>query len=314
MEISVWLTNREVQCLNFTERQKAALERNLGNARVSLHADSASFKAGLPKADIAAVWVFKDEWLALAPRLKWIATPAAGKDYFDIHPPARIKVSYGAFHGVIMAETALGLMLSAARGILKARELQNKHEWPRTELEKSMTTLAGSHVVILGFGSIGRHIARLAKPFGARITGVKRTPAGPPEFFGKEDEIITMDRLDSVLPETDHLMIVLPQDRSTDNILDKRRLALLPRRARVYNIGRGNSINEADLAEALTSGKISGAYLDVFQEEPLKSDSPLRRCPNLLILPHASALAPNYMDLFVEEFAARYREWIKTNG
>ncbi len=312
MRISVWLTNRELHCLNFTLKQKAYLEKNCGDARVTVHADSASFQAGLGDTDIALVWVFKDEWLALAPNLKWIATPAAGKDYFNLHPPAGITISYGTFHGAIMAETAVGMMLSAARGILKTRELQARSDWPREELEQSMTTLAGSQVVILGFGAIGSRIARLLKPFGVKITGVKRKSSEPPAFFETDDRIVTVDRLDSVLGETDHLVMVLPRDPSTDDILDKRRLDLLPARAYVYNFGRGNAINEGDLAGALTGGKIAGAFLDVFREEPLPHDSPLRKCPNVLLMPHASAAAPNYMDLFAEEFVTRYREWINS--
>lgn len=314
MQISVWLTNETVQCFNFTKKHKIKLEESINNLNISLHNNSTSFKESLKNADIVFVWVFKDQWLKIAKKLKWIVTPAAGKDYFKIDLPENIKITYGSFHGKIMAETLVGMILSASRGILKTYELQNKIEWPRKELEKSMTNLSGSHVVILGFGSIGNHIAKLLKPFGVRITGVKRKTTEPPAFFDKNDKIIAIDYFDSILPETDHLVLVLPRNQSTENIMNKKRFDILPEHAYIYNIGRGNSIDENDLIDALNNKKIAGAYLDVFKEEPLKLNSPLRNCPNIFIMPHASAIAPNYMDLFVEEFIVNYKEWIKNQS
>lgn len=311
MQISIWLTNDTVQCFNFTKKQKLKLEESINNINITLHNNSTSFKENLKNADIVFVWVFKDEWFKIAKKLKWIVTPAAGKDFFKVNLPENIKITYGSFHGKIMAETLIGMILSASRGILKTYELQNKIEWPRKELEKTMTNLYGSHVVIFGFGSIGNHIARLLKPFGVKITGVKRTPIESPDYFDKNDKIITLDDFDHILPEADHLVLALPKDQSTENIINKKRFDLLPEHAYIYNIGRGNSIDEYDLMDALNNKKISGAYLDVFKEEPLKFDSPLRNCPNIFIMPHASAIAPNYMDLFVDEFIVRYKEWIK---
>ncbi len=314
MQISVWLTNETVQCFNFNKNHKIKLENKINNLNITLHNNSTSFKESLKNADIVFVWVFKDEWFKNAKKLKWIVTPAAGKDYFKINLPENIKITYGSFHGKIMAETLIGMILSASRGILKTYEFQNKIEWPRKELEKSMTNLSGSHVVILGFGSIGNHIARLIKPFGVRITGIKRKIIESPSFFDKNDRIISIENFNTILPETDHLVVVLPRDESTENIINKKRLDLLPEHAYIYNIGRGNSINEDDLMEALNNKKIAGAYLDVFKEEPIKLDSPLRNCPNIFIMPHASAIAPNYMDLFVDEFIINYNEWIKNQS
>lgn len=311
MHINVWLTNPQVKCFNFTEKQKKTLKKQISNVRVTLNNNSRDFKNNLKDTDIAIVWVFKQEWLEIAPKLKWIATPAAGRDFFKLNLPENIYISYGSFHGQIMAETLIGMILSAARGILKTFQLQNTSEWPRDELDKTMTNLAGSQVTILGFGSIGYEIARLLKPFNVKIIGIKRKLINKPNFFDENDKILTINKLDSILPKTDHLVLVLPGDKTTDNIINKKRLHLLPKHSYIYNIGRGNSIDEDALINALNNNKIAGAYLDVFKQEPLSLSSPLRNCKNIFIMPHASAIAPNYMDLFVDEFITGFNEWIK---
>jgi phosphoglycerate dehydrogenase-like enzyme len=311
MHISVWLTNKETQCFNFTEVHKKILQNSINNIHVTVNNNSVSFKESLKNADIAIVWVFKQEWLEIAPKLKWIATPAAGKDYFKINPPKNISITYGSFHGKIMAETLIGMILSASRGILYSYQLQNKIEWPRQELDKSMRSLAGSQITILGFGSIGYEIAKLLKPFRVKIIGIKRKTTTKPDFFDANDKIITTDKINSILPQTDHLVMILPQDKSTDNIINKKRLNLLPKHSFIYNIGRGNSIDEEALINALNNNKIAGAFLDVFKNEPLPISSPLRKCKNILIMPHASALTPDYINFFIEEFIMKYNEWIK---
>jgi len=309
MHISIWLTNPVVKSWNFSEDQKILLEKALPECTVSLYNDSKSFKANLINTDIALVWVFNQNWLEMAPKLKWIATPSAGKDWFNIDAPKEMIITYGAFHGKIIAENIIGAILGFTRGLHFAGQFQDKYFWPREEIEPYCKTLRGSNLVILGFGKIGTWIAKLAKPFGAKITGVKRTIIKSPEFFDKDDKIITLDELDSVLPETDHLILALPRDKTTNDIIDKKKLELLPNRCYIYNIGRGNAINEEDLANALNNNSIKGAYLDVFKEEPLDINSPLRNCPNILITPHSSAIAPNFLDLFIDEFVDRYRKW-----
>ncbi|MBN1411323.1 MAG: hydroxyacid dehydrogenase, partial [Spirochaetales bacterium] len=151
-------------------------------------------------------------------------------------------------------------------------------------------------------------IARLAKPLGARITGLRRHPADRPDYFTGGDKILPVSALPAVLPETDHLVLALPGGPETDNLISQKELSLLPSHAAVYNVGRGNAINEQDLIAALTSKTIEAAYLDVFKTEPLPPESPLRKCQNLFIMPHASAIAPNYLDLFVDEFIEKYRK------
>ncbi len=162
--------------------------------------------------------------------------------------------------------------------------------------------------MILGFGNIGRWVGRLAKPFGVRITGVRKNPGRPPEYFEAEDTQLPAERLDDVLPRADHLVLTLPGGSGTRHLIDARRLSLLPAPAVIYNVGRGSAIDEPALVAALKSGSIAGAALDVYEKEPLAADSPLRDLPNALLLPHAAAISPNYMDLFIDEFVGKFRQ------
>ncbi len=312
MHISVWLNHPTVEYMRFSEQNRDKLLKLLPDVEVSLHKSHTTFKESLEHADIAFVWVFNQKWFALAKKLKWIALPSAGMDHIHLDLPEGIILTNSSFHGEFIAETVLGAMLGFSRGLFWASQNQKNYVWPREEIVPQILPLKGSHLVILGFGNIGLRIARLAKPFGVRITGIKRTLIDLPAFLNKdEDKIITIGNMDKILPEADHLVVVLPRDKSTNDIINKGRLNLLPKHTYVYNVGRGNAIEEKALAEVLKSNRIKGAYLDVFKNEPLEKDSPLRECSNLLMTPHSSAVSPTFFDRFIDEFVKKYKEWIK---
>ena len=270
------------------------------------HSSRACLRA-LPQAQVVVSWMFRQEWFARAPRLRAVLSSAAGRDLSPLEPPPGVTVRYGTFHGPLMAETVLGMMLAFERGLFTAFAHQLRGElWPRDALYGNVRLLQGSHAVILGLGHIGKAIGRLLKPFGVRVTGVRRRPpARRPPWFGRDDRQLAADRLDAVLPEADHLILVLPADTGTDRLIDAARLSRLPRHAVIYNVGRGNCIDEAALARALRKGALRGACLDVFAHEPLEADSPLAAdLPGLVRMPHASAFADEYMDRFTDEVIA----------
>ncbi len=307
-EIAVWLTHEQVPGWHFSAANAARLRAALPATRVQVYPDVSAFLAGLATAEAALVWRFEQAWLAEAPRLQWLATPAAGRDYFQLDPPPGLRLTYGTFHGELMAETVLGWLLGWSRGLFAAQTWQAAELWPRARLAGIMRPLRGARLTILGFGHIGEWVGRLAKPLGVILTGVRRRPGPQPDYFTAADRVLTIERLDEVLAETDFLVLALPGETGTDRLLDARRLDLLPRSAVVCNIGRGNAIDETALAAALRAGRLAGACLDVFAREPLPADSPLRGLPNALLLPHASAIAPNYLDLFVDEFVGLCRQ------
>lgn len=282
------------------------LREVLPQARIVHCTSRQDFLDALPEAEVVCSWLMKQEWVELAPRLRRIISPAAGREHQPAQLPAGVTIESCTFHGKIMAETAVAMMLCHARGLLRSDRMQKGGlAWPRAELDPHLRVLRGSHVVIVGFGHVGGHVGRLAAACGARISGLRRTPGPPPEYFTPADRVLPVSELDAVLPEADHLVLCLPGGPATDRVLDARRLALLPAHSGIYNLGRGNALDEQALRELLRGRPETEAYLDVFAEEPLPEDSPLRGLPNCLILPHVSANAPEFMDLFVDELIAR---------
>src|SRR5262249_20977591 len=153
------------------------------------------------------------------------------------------------------------------------------------------TPLAGRTIGILGLGTIGTGVARRAVAFGMRVVGTKQHPTPIPGV----DRVLPPEEIDAVLREASVLAMTLPLTPATRGILGARELALLPEGAFVVNIGRGGQIDEAALVEALRSGRLGGAGLDVFAEEPLPLDSPLWSTPRLTITPHVAGDFPGYM-------------------
>lgn len=306
VKINIWLTHKSVPAWSFSESNKAYIKEKLPQADIVVCNSKEDFLDNLKDSDIAVIWRFEQEWLKHAQKLKILATPSAGKDYFNVNFPDHIESFYGSFHGELMGETAIAMILAECRGV--AFCARSNVPWPRADVAKKMRALRGAHVVILGFGNIGKWVAKYAKPFGVKITGVKRTASPAPDFFTSEDKIETINNLDKILPQADHLVVVLPSGSETDNLLDEKLLKLLPRHSVIYNLGRGNCIDESALATLLKEEKIAGAYLDVFKEEPPSENSPLRDAPNFYLTPHSSAIAPNYLDLFIDNFV----DYLKT--
>ena len=295
-------------------RHIARLRAALPDTRVTWCRSERAFERALPHMQVAVTWAFRQAWFARASQLRCVYSSAAGRDLAKLNPPPGVELRYGAFHGEIMGETVLGWMLAFNRGILDAYRRQLAGElWPRESLFGNVRILRGSHAVIVGFGHIGEHIGRMLKPFGVRVTGVRRTPQKRrPRWFGKDDRVVATAHLDSALAEADHLILALPSDTGTDGLFDAARLARLPRHAVVYNVGRGNCLDEAALARALKTGALRGACLDVFAQEPLTAESPLaENLPGLVRLPHASAFADEYMDRFVDELIAWFHSRAK---
>jgi phosphoglycerate dehydrogenase-like enzyme len=269
-------------------------------------AGEADFLERLPGARLVLTWRFRREWLGLAPGLRLISTPAAGREWVEARSRPPLRVWFGGFHGVFMAETVAGLMLAFARGIKASLDCQARGEsWPRERVTALMRPLRGGRAVILGFGHIGKWIGRLVKPFGVRLAGVTRKDRSRPEYFTDGDGVYPPEELDSLLPAADHLILALPGDTGSDLILDSRRLALLPPAAFVYNVGRGNAIDEEALADRLRRGLLAGAGLDVFAREPLPPGAAILGAPNVIALPHVSAFAPGYLDAYLDEFLGR---------
>lgn len=219
-----------------------------------------------------------------ATSLRWLCTPSAGVDHFlapDVFasPNAVLTNSSGAY-GVTIAEHIIMTTLEVFRRQQEYNEIVKQHAWQR---DLPICSIKGSRITLLGTGDIGQEAALRLRSFGPRqILGVNRGGRNPKELF---DRVVQQEDLDSVLPETDLLILSLPNTPETHHMLNKRRLALLPENTLIVNVGRGNAIDEKALEAELRSGRLRAA-LDVFEKEPLDPSSSLWACPNLLITPH----------------------------
>ncbi len=249
-------------------------------------------------AEALVAWVNPPAQLADAARrltrLRWVQDLAAGPAAtLQAGFPDHVLLTSGrSLHDRTVAEHALALTLAAARHLHLAVRAQIGHRWAPElgglqphDNAQGFTTLRDATVVIWGFGGIGRTLAPLYAALGAHVVGVARTPRTDGPFT-------VVDDVDAVLPTADVLVNILPAGRSTDGSLDARRLGLLPRTAWVVNVGRGSTVDEDALADALRTGGLAGAALDVTQTEPLPVDSPLWDLPNVLLTPHAAGGRP----------------------
>lgn len=272
----------------------------LPDTRITVAEGNRDFLEKLPEADCVLAWVFKPAWYEGAVKLKALFTPAAGHDWVAADPTGRVRTFYGRFHGRIMRESLLAMMLHFNRRVGKSLEDQKNRVWGRLDYNENVA-LFSQRVLIVGFGSLGQSIAGLLKAFGAKITAVKRDTAGF-EDNPDVDRMITFDRLEEELPYADHVVFVLPGGAETDGIFTSRHFSSMKPGAYLYNLGRGNCYREEDLVRALNDGPLAGAGLDVFADEPLGDTSPLWKLPNVLITPHSSAISREYIDLFIQEW------------
>ena len=257
--------------------------------------------------DVFPTWSRQFFWQCVKRRRSNGCTCSMPASITDLHGDAergvRLTTSAGSAADAI-AQTAIAGLLMLGRGMLRWLDAQRRHAWePRRDLDVPVD-IKGQTAVVVGIGHIGREIARLAQALGLHVIGVRRGPLGPSDPV---NEMVTPAQLAEVLPRADWLIIACPLTDETRGLIDARMLGRLRRGAQVINIARGEIIDEAALTEGLSAGRIAGAYLDVFQKEPLTPDSPLWDMPNVIVTPHnspaASGQEQRVYELFVENLA-----------
>jgi phosphoglycerate dehydrogenase-like enzyme len=253
----------------------------------------------LPHADIVVVWQFLSKWYGSAPRLRHVFTPSAGRERIALDDCARVSCHFGQFHGSLMAESLLGMMLFLNRRLGVALERQSARDFDRHRYE-GLRRLRGQTALIVGYGAIGRHAGELLNAVGMRVFGVRRDAS---RAASGVERLFAASELHEALALADHIACILPLETGTDKLLDRAAFSAMKRSAFVYNLGRGNAIDTEALRDTLNSGRIAGAFLDVVPEEPLPPSSPLWATPNLYLTPHASAIYEEYLDLYFAELA-----------
>ena len=226
-----------------------------------------------------------------AKKLRWVEVTTAGYTRYDTPEFQEAFRGRGSIFSNVSevfadpcAQHVLAMMLAFGRRLLPSHKDQiTTRAWEYTERRYHSRLLTGQTVLMLGYGAIGRRLADLLAPFGMKLIAVRRQTRSE-----RGVRIIPEENVSSALAEADHVVNILPDNASTRNYVNARRLACLKPGARFYNVGRGTTVDERALLEALRSGRIGEAYLDVFETEPLPKDHPFWEQPNCFITPHTA--------------------------
>lgn len=248
---------------------------------------------------VADVWDHCD-------RLEWIHVAAAGVDklLFDGLRASDVTVTNarGIFDRPI-AEFVLASVLAHAKLLHESRDLQRERAWQHRETR----TLVGAHAMIVGTGAIGRETARLLRAVGLQVRGVGRTARTDDTDFG---EVVASADLVSQVGWCDYLINAAPLTEHTRGLINAEVFAALRPSAHVINVGRGPTVVESDLVEALSGNALDGASLDVFEDEPLPADSPLWNLPGVIISAHMSGDVIGWRDALARQFVANAERWL----
>jgi len=232
--------------------------------------------------------------------LRWVQSTWAGTapllPLLRARPELMVTGVKGIF-GPLMAEYVFGWFAALERRLFDYRDQQQQGLWRQLPERPS----AGRHMVILGVGSIGRHLAGVAKAFGLTVTGVSRTG----EAAAGIERVVPVTALHEAVAGADYLVSVVPDTPATRDLIDADVLSALAPAAVFINVGRGSAVVEADVIEALVTGDLAAAVLDVFRDEPLPPQHPFWSTPNLYVTPHVAAVTPAaaLAELFLDNLA-----------
>lgn len=260
-----------------------------------------------------------------APNLRWIQTHSAGIDHLVETPlwgSDILITSSSGIHATNIAQYAFAQILAWANRVPRWLTHQQKAEWPRQRWEKFLPIeLRGQTLGIIGYGSIGREVARLGKAFGMNVLATKRNARRLDDTdFGLDgtgdregtlaDRIYPPEATRSMLTECDFVVIAAPLTAKTHHLFDEVLLRAMKPTSFLVNIGRGAIIKEDDLVKGLQRGWLAGAGLDVFETEPLPADSPLWQLENVILSPHISGFTPHYDERATDLFAENLRRYL----
>jgi len=263
----------------------------------------------LGEAEILYGWIhhFPKGLRERAPRLKWIQTMSAGVDRLPaeiLRSGIRIANASG-LHGTPMGELALAMMLMFAKDIPACQQMKETKTWRRY----TPNLLRDRTVGILGLGVVGREIVRLAKVFGMRVAGMRRSD-GEAEVPPGVDRLYGRDALTDLLAESDFVVVALPLTKETRGLIGEGELRAMKPTACLINVARGAIADEEALVRALEEKWIAGAGLDVFVQEPLPPESRFYTLPNVIFSPHISGEMPDYEARATDVFCENLRRYL----
>jgi phosphoglycerate dehydrogenase-like enzyme len=274
--------------------------------------DRDALRRVLVESDAAfAAFVDRDLVPALT-RLRWVQAPAAGIGHILSAELAASQIVLTTARGVrarAIAEHVLGMALALARQLPLVFRRQAEHVWALDEIETSgvIRTLHGKRLGIVGLGSIGTEVARLASAFGLRVSATRRRVDQPvPDGI---DDVVPPERLHELLAKSDVVLLSAALTADTRLLIGREALTHVKRGALLMNVGRGRLIDDDAVVEALKDGRLGGAALDVFTREPLDPSSPYWDLPNVIVTPHISGAMEDYWTPLVALFSENLRRF-----
>ena len=246
----------------------------------------------------------------VAPGVRWVQGSMAGagevaKAAGLVGTDVIVTTAGGVYSGAL-AEFALMAMLQHAKDLDGLRRDKAAKRWD----QRPVGTLQDKTLCLIGTGSIGRAVAERARPFGMRVLGVKRTVRESDEAWGYTDELYATRDLRDALGGADYVVATLPLTPETERLLDARAIGKMKDGAYFVNIGRGKVVDEGALVEALRGGRLSGAALDVFEEEPLPGESPLWGLESVIVSPHSTDVIEGINTLQTDLFCENLRRYL----
>jgi len=257
--------------------------------------DRAKIESLLDDIEIS-VCSFPTDLLSKAPNLRWHQAWGAGVEWVLRYPELAeselIITNASGVHPIPISEHIFGLMLAFARDLPNQIRNQGQNRWqgPRNS---ALCELAGKTMLLIGVGAIGERTAEIAASFGMKVIGIRRNPEKSAPFI---DTMVGPDALHQCLPQADFVVLTIPDTAETRGMLDEAALRSMKPSAYIINIGRGGTIDQDALIQALQEGWIGGAGLDVTDPEPLPEDSPLWGMENVIITAHYSGRTPHYTE------------------
>jgi len=254
------------------------------------------------EAEILIGWSrsLQEDVLSNDSQLKWIQAWSAGVDKMPLSELENKGIQLtnaSGVHSIPITEHIFAMILAFTRNLHLAIRQQANNKW---DTSGTFTELAGKTIVIVGVGQIGSHAAKVAQAFGMRTVGVRHSGKSDPHV----EVMYKVDQLEEALAEGDYVVNILPLTGETRGLFDKTKFSAMKNSAFFFNVGRGPSVVTNDLIEALQSGALAGAGLDVFEEEPLPSNHPLWSMDNVIMTPHMAGDTDRYservMDIFLE--------------
>lgn len=293
-----------------TEAELAQIRSLAPGYRLLVTTDRRVIEENLGEIEIA-VRRFPNEWIERAPTLRWLQQWGAGADWLlrcpTVAASGLIVTSGSGIHAVPISEHILALMLALGRNLHRAIRHQIEHRWQGVSDWQQLFELADKTMVLVGVGAIGERTAQIATALGMRVIGVRRDPT---QTVAGVAAMYAPAHLPELLPEADFVVLTIPLTAETQHLIGEREFTLMKPSAYLINIGRGGTVDEAALIEALRAGRLAGAGLDVVAQEPLPADSPLWDLDNVIITAHYAGATPRYDERALPIFLENLRRYV----